>query len=63
MLVIPSEEGADACDYAVGMFNASFEYLGINLVGKLLPKVSERAEVKKQPESINEALKLGKSLK
>jgi multimeric flavodoxin WrbA len=63
VLVIPSEEGADACNFAVGMFTLSFKYLGMDLAVKLLPKASERAEVKKQPQTLKEALKLGKNLK
>ena len=62
-LVIPSEEGADACKHAVGMFVLSFNYLGVDLVGKLLPKTLERAAVKNQPEMINTAFELGKGLK
>lgn len=62
VLVVPSEEGAEACNFTVGMFSLSFEYLGVTLVGKLLPKASERAEVKKQPETLKEAFLLGKSL-
>ncbi len=62
VLVIPSEEGADACKFAVGMFKLSFKYLGVDLVGKLLPKASGRAEVKEQPQTLMEAFKLGKDL-
>jgi len=62
VLVIPSEEGADACRYAVGMFTLSFNYLGVELVGKLLPKTAERAAIKTQTDVLVEALKLGASL-
>ena len=63
VVVIPSEEGAGACNFAVGMFSLSFKYLGMDFVGKLLAKASERAEVREQPQTLNEALKLGKNLK
>ena len=63
VLVVPSEEGADACNLAVGMFNLSFKYLEMDLVSVLLPKASERAEVKKQPQVFKEALAIGKKLK
>jgi multimeric flavodoxin WrbA len=63
VLVIPSEEGAAACKFTVGMFTLSFKYLGMDLVGKLLPKASERAEVKGQPSTLDEAKKLGRNLK
>ncbi len=63
LLVIPSEEGPEACKFAVGMFTLSLKYLGLDLVGKLLPKVSERAEVRDHPNKLNEAHELGKNLK
>jgi multimeric flavodoxin WrbA len=63
VLVIPSEEGADACKHAVGMFTLSFDYVRVHLVGKLLPKTPERAAVKNQPEMLTAAIKLGKSLR
>ncbi len=63
VLVGPSEEGADACSFIVGMFNSSFDYLGVHLVGKLLPKASEKAEVKAQPETLREAFAIGQGLK
>lgn len=63
VLVIPSEEGAEACDFAVGMFALSFEYLGVELACKLLPKASQRAEVRGQPQTLKDAFELGKALK
>jgi multimeric flavodoxin WrbA len=63
VLVVPSEEGADACNYTVGMFNLSFEYLEMDLASVLLPKASERAEVKTQPQVLKEAQTIGKHLK
>jgi multimeric flavodoxin WrbA len=62
VVVVPSEEGADACDYLLGMFELSFEYLGIALAGKLLVKAYEKAEVNEQPKTLNSAFKLGKTL-
>ena len=63
VLAIPSEEGAEACNLATSMFALSFEYLGIEMAGKLTPKASERAEIKGQPQTLKEALELGKDLK
>jgi multimeric flavodoxin WrbA len=63
ILVIPSEEGAGACSILVGMFEASFKYLEMEFAGKILPKAYERAEVKDQPQTLNEAFELGESLK
>ncbi len=63
VLVVPSEEGADACNLTVGMFNLSFKYLEMDLVSVLLPKASEKAEVKTQPQTLNAALAMGKNIK
>ncbi len=62
VLVVPSEEGADACSHVVGMFNLSFGYLGMQLTGVLLPKASEKGEVKQQPHVLEEAKLLGRHL-
>lgn len=62
VLVIPSEEGSDACSHAVGMFNLSLKYLEVDLVSVLLPKASKRAEVKAQTETIHQALAIGKQI-
>ena len=63
IVVVPSEEGADACDHVIGMFRLSFEYLGIGLADKMLVKAYEKAEVSEQPETLNRAFELGKTLK
>jgi len=63
VVVVPSEEGAAACGYLVGMFELSFEYLGIGLIAKMLVKAYEKAEVKEQPETLKRAFELGKTLK
>jgi multimeric flavodoxin WrbA len=63
VLVVPSEEGADACSHVVGMFNLSMKYLEIDLMSVLLPRASEGAEVKEQPETLHEARMIGKHIK
>ena len=63
VLVVPSEEGADACNLTVGMFNSSCKYLEMNLMSVLLPKASERAEVKSQHHTLKEASAIGKHIK
>jgi multimeric flavodoxin WrbA len=63
VLIIPSEEGPDACSLTVEMFERSFKYLGIILVGKILPKAYERAEIKGRPQILNESYEMGKTLK
>lgn len=63
VLVVPSEEGAEACNVTVDMFKMSFKYLEMTLTGVLLPRAYERAELKAQPQVLNDALLLGKNLK
>jgi multimeric flavodoxin WrbA len=63
VLVIPSEEGPDACNFIVGMFNLSFKYLKMDLIDTLLAKASEKAEVKAQPQVLSKAFALGKNIK
>jgi multimeric flavodoxin WrbA len=63
LLVVPSEEGAKACHNLVRMFELSLKYLEVALVGKLLVKASEKAEVKNQPKILDKAFNLGKALK
>jgi multimeric flavodoxin WrbA len=60
VLVVPSEEGADACNFTVGMFNLSMKYLEMDLASVLLPKASEKAEVKTQPKTLHQAYTIGK---
>lgn len=63
VLVVPSEEGADACSHVVGMFNMSCKYLEMDIVGVLLPRASEKGEVASEPHVLEEAALLGKHLK
>jgi multimeric flavodoxin WrbA len=63
VLVVPSEEGADACGYVVGMFELSFGYLGMTLADKMLVTAYEKAEVNAQPETLSRAFEMGKTLK
>jgi multimeric flavodoxin WrbA len=63
VLVVPSEDGADACNHTVGMFNMSLKYLEVDLVSVLLPKASDREEVKSQPKTLHEACLIGKHIK
>lgn len=63
VVVIPSEEGSDACSLTLKMFELSFKYLEMDLAGTALPKAYEKAEVKTQPETLEAAFALGKKLK
>jgi multimeric flavodoxin WrbA len=62
VLVVPSEEGADACGCLVKMFEMSFQYIGVELAAKLLVKAYEKADVKTQPNVLDEAFAIGKNL-
>lgn len=62
VLVVPSEEGAEACTLTVSMFYLSFNYLEMELANVLLPKAAERAEIKDQPQALAEAFDVGKKL-
>jgi multimeric flavodoxin WrbA len=62
ILVVPSEEGKDACNALVEMFEASFAYLGVDIIGKIFAKAYEKAEVEDQPQALKEAFALGESL-
>ncbi len=63
LVVVPSEEGPDACDCLVRMFELSFKYLGIALIDKMLVKAYDKGEISKQPETLNRAFEVGKTLK
>ncbi len=63
ILAIPSEEGPEACNHIVGMFELSFQYLEVALIDKILPTASERAEVQNQQQTLTKAFKIGKNLK
>ncbi len=63
ILVVPSEEGTEACSHLFGMFELSFKYLEMNLLGKVAAQASEKADVKGQPKILDEAFGLGKKLK
>jgi multimeric flavodoxin WrbA len=63
VLVVPSEEGAEACGCLVKMFELSFHYLGVELAAKLLVKAYEKAEIKEQPSVLDDGFAVGKNLK
>ena len=63
IVVVPSQEGPSACSSVVGMFELTFKYLGIDFVDKLLVTAYEKGEVANQPDTLQKAFKLGKSLK
>ena len=62
IVVAPSAEGPDCCGPLIEMFRLSFEYLGVKLVGTVLPKAYNKAEVAKDKEVMSRAFELGASL-
>lgn len=62
VLVVPCEEGPNACGALLEMFRKSFDYLGMEFVGKVLATAYERAEVAKNQEDLRKAYELGISL-
>ena len=62
VLVVPSEEGPKACKALLEMFQMSFDYLGMEFVGRILSKAYEKAEVSENKEDLKEAYELGISL-
>jgi len=63
VLVAPSEEGAEACGCLVEMFRKSFEYIGMEFAGAILPKAYERGQIKENHEELKKAYEFGISLK
>ncbi|MBW6517473.1 MAG: flavodoxin family protein [ANME-2 cluster archaeon] len=59
VLVIPSAEGAGACEAVVRMFKLSFDYLGIDITDVLLPMAYEREEISGNTEELERARRVG----
>ena len=62
VVVAPSAEGTKACGPLLEMFRMSFEYLGIEFVGKIFAKAYEKGEVTEHQTELNKAYELGASL-
>ena len=64
VIVVPFEENnLETADLLVKMFEKSFEYLEIPLIGKIIiPGVTKRGEVIKQEATIEQCYNLGKKL-
>ncbi len=62
LVIIPSEEGPEACLHVSGMFKLIFRYLGIKFLGELLVKAYERGEVRDMPRELEKAFNMGNSL-
>ncbi|KAF5409868.1 MAG: Iron-sulfur flavoprotein [Candidatus Methanocomedens sp.] len=62
VLVIPSAEGADACEPVVTMFRLSLDYLGVDIAEVLLPTAYEKGEISSNTEEIERARGIGAAL-
>jgi multimeric flavodoxin WrbA len=62
VLVTPAAEGAKASGALVQMLRFSFDYLGMELVGKMLVKAYEKGEIKDNQRELLRAFRLGACL-
>ena len=62
IIVVPSEEGSGACGPLIDMFQMSFDYLGMEFVGKFLAKAYERGEIRENEEELKRAYEFGANL-
>jgi multimeric flavodoxin WrbA len=62
LIVAPSAEGEMACTPLLEMFSMSFDYLGMQLVDKILITAYEKGEIAENKEEMNKAKKFGSSL-
>jgi multimeric flavodoxin WrbA len=62
VVVTPAEEGPKACGPLEEMFKMSFDYLGMEFVGKILATAYERGEIRENQEELNNAYEFGASL-
>jgi multimeric flavodoxin WrbA len=60
-VVVPAAEGPSACGPMLTMFEMSFEYIGVDLVGRIVVKAYERGEIKDHPDELDRAFELGAS--
>ena len=62
VLVIPSAEGADACEPVVTMFRLSLDYLGVDIADMLLPTAYGKGEIASNVEYLERAYGIGAAL-
>jgi len=62
LVVVPSEEGPNACEALLTMFRMSFDYLGMQFCGKILAKAYEKGEIAENRAELEKAYRLGLSL-
>ncbi|MBS7251765.1 MAG: flavodoxin family protein [Candidatus Freyarchaeota archaeon] len=62
VLVVPSDEGEEACGDLIKLFASIINTLGMQFVNILCVKAHEKGEVKNQPQSLEKAYKIGESI-
>ncbi len=62
VVVVPSAEGPKACGPMIEIFRLSFEYLGMEFVGKVLAKAFDKGAVAANQNEMKGAYELGASL-
>jgi multimeric flavodoxin WrbA len=62
VVITPAAEGLKACGPLIEMFRMSFDYLGVEFIGKIMAEAYERGEVKGNEKKLKEAYELGISL-
>jgi multimeric flavodoxin WrbA len=62
LVVTPSEEGEKSCGPLLEMFRNSFEYLGMDFIGKIFVKAYEKGEIEENSRELENAYKVGSSL-
>lgn len=62
VVVAPSADGPEVCGPLIEMFRLTFDYLGVEFVGKVLAQAYEKGEIRQNPEALKEAYEFGVSL-
>jgi multimeric flavodoxin WrbA len=62
VVVAPAGDGPKACGPLIEMFRMSFDYLGVEFVGKILGTAFERKEILTRKKELKKAYDLGASL-
>jgi multimeric flavodoxin WrbA len=61
VIVVPSAEGAHACELVNEMFRLSLDYIGVELLGNLFVTAYEKAEIANNKQELARAYALGAS--
>jgi hypothetical protein len=62
VVVTPAGDGPKACGPLIEMFRMSFDYLGVEFVGKILGTAFEKKEILTHKKELKNAYDIGASL-